>query len=238
MDRSINQALQNIYHRLMSRYGPQYWWPAREPFEVIVGAILTQSAAWTNVEKAIDNLRNAGALSPQALRRLPEPEVARLIYPSGYYNAKAKKIRSFARWLGEYYDGDLDRLFASTIVDLRKQLLSIYGIGPETADSIILYAAQKPVFVIDSYTRRIINRLGMAPDNNRYTAYQQLFMDNLPADVRLFNEYHALLVCLAKHVCRPRPLCPQCCLNNICPASAPGGICNGNGQSGKLSARR
>ena len=238
MDKAINQALQDIYHRLMARYGPQRWWPAREPFEVIVGAILTQSAAWTNVEKAIKNLRNAGALSPEALRRLPEPEVARLIYPSGYYNAKAKKIRSFVRWLGEHYDGDLDRLFTSPIVDLRKQLLSVYGIGPETADSIILYAARKPVFVIDAYTRRIIKRLGMAPDNDRYTAYQQLFMDNLPADVRLFNEYHALLVCLAKHVCRPRPLCPDCCLKNLCPNGTPGSICNGNSQSGKLSARR
>ena len=213
---AIKQTLENIYHQLMARYGPQYWWPAQEPFEVIVGAILTQSAAWGNVEKAITNLRAAEALSPEALRRLPLPELAMLIHPCGYYNAKALKLRSFAYWLGERYNDNLDKLFASDTCHLRQQLLSIHGIGEETADSIILYAASKPIFVIDAYTRRIISRIGLAPDNNSYTAYQTLFMDNLPTDARLFNECHALLVCLGKNVCRNRPLCPQCCLNNIC----------------------
>lgn len=200
----------------MARYGPQYWWPAQEPFEIIVGAILTQSAAWGNVEKAIANLKSAKALSPEALRRLTLPEVARLIHPCGYYNAKALKLKSFAHWLGEYYDDNLGKLFANDTDHLRQQLLAIHGIGQETADSIILYAANKPIFVIDTYTRRIINRIGLAPDSNSYTAYQTLFMDNLPTYARLFNEYHALLVCLAKNVCRNRPLCQQCCLNNIC----------------------
>ena len=215
-NQSVSQALLNIYHHLMARYGRQYWWPAQEPFEIIVGAILTQSAAWGNVEKAIANLKSARALSPEALRRLTLPEVAGLIRPCGYYNAKALKLKSFAHWLGEYYNDDLGKLFANNIDHLRQQLLSVHGIGQETADSIILYAANKPNFVVDAYTRRIINRIGLAPDNNNYTAYQNLFMHNLPADARLFNEYHALLVCLGKSACRNHPLCHQCCLNSIC----------------------
>jgi len=215
-NQSISQALLNIYHRLMAGYGPQYWWPAQEPFEIIVGAILTQSAAWRNVEKAIANLKAAKALSPEALRRLGLSEVAALIYPCGYYNAKALKLKSLASWLGKYYDDNLNKLFIGNTDHLRQQLLSIHGIGQETADSIILYAAHKPVFVIDAYTRRVINRIGLAPASNSYIAYQTFFMDNLPNDAELFNEYHALLVCLAKDVCRSRPLCQQCCLNSIC----------------------
>ena len=212
-EQPISQTLLNIYHRLMAHYGPQHWWPAQEPFEVIVGAILTQSAAWINVEKAIANLKAAGALSPAALRQLPDSEVARLIYPSGYYNVKAQKLKAFVHWFGEQYNDNLDKLFTNNIDRLRQQLLAIYGIGEETADSIILYAANKPTFIIDAYTRRIISRLGLTPDGNSYTAYQTFFMANLPADAGLFNEYHALLVRLAKNVCQPRPLCQQCCLN-------------------------
>jgi len=215
-DQKTSQTLQNIYHQLMARYGPQHWWPAQEPLEVIVGAILTQSAAWGNVEKTIANLKAAKALSLKALRQLSLSEVARLIRPCGYYNAKALKLKSFAHWLGEYYNDNLGKLFTNNIDHIRQQLLSIYGIGQETADSIILYAANKPIFVIDAYTRRIINRIGLTPDSNNYTAYQALFMDNLPTDARLFNEYHALLVRLAKDVCRKFPLCQQCCLNNLC----------------------
>ena len=215
-NQSISQALQNIYHRLINYYGPQHWWPAQEPFEVIVGAILTQSAAWLNVEKAIANLKEAKALSPQALRRSSLPEIAILIHPCGYYNAKALKLKSLAHWLGEYYEDNLSKLFANSTDQLRQQLLSVHGIGEETADSIILYAANKPIFVIDAYTRRIISRIGIAPDSNSYAAYQALFMDNLPADAGLFNEYHALLVYSGKNVCRKRPLCQQCCLHNIC----------------------
>lgn len=187
----------------------------------MVGAILTQSAAWLNVEKAIANLKTAKALSPQALRRLSLPELANLIRPCGYYNAKADKLKSLVQWLGEYYDDNLNKLFANNTGQLRQQLLSVYGIGQETADSIILYAANKPIFVIDAYTRRIINRIGLAPDSNSYTAYQALFMENLPANAGLFNEYHALLVCLGKNICRNRPLCQQCCLQNICHFSFP-----------------
>ena len=213
---SLGETLIDVYHRLMAGYGPQHWWPAETPFEVMVGAILTQSAAWRNVERAIASLRAAQALSPQALRRLETRELARLIHSSGYYNAKAKKLKSLAQWLGDFYNDNLSRLFSSDTESLRRQLLAIYGIGPETADSVLLYAAGKPVFVVDAYTRRIISRLGLAPDEASYSAHQRLFRANLPADAQLFNEYHALLVCLAKDVCRKRPLCQRCCLNDIC----------------------
>jgi len=217
-EQSIGRALLDIYHRLLAHFGPQHWWPAQESFEVIVGAILTQSAAWVNVEKAIANLRAARAMSPRTLRQLSLPKLATLVHPCGYYNAKAFKLKSFAYWLGNHYDDDLDRLFASKTNDLRQQLLSIHGIGQETADSIILYAANKPIFVIDAYTRRIIRRIGLAPDKNSYDAYQALFMEHLLPDTGLFNEYHALLVCQGKNICRHHPLCPQCCLNDICPS--------------------
>jgi len=213
-NQSIAQALLDIYRRLLAHFGPQHWWPAEEPFEIIVGAILTQSAAWGNVEKAIANLRAANALSPRALRQLSTPKLATLVHPCGYYNAKALKLKSFAYWLGNHYRDDLERLFATD--DLRQQLLSIHGIGQETADSIILYAAGKPIFVIDAYTRRIISRIGLAPEKDSYAAYKTFFMENLPPDTGLFNEYHALLVCLGKNVCRRRPLCQQCCLSDMC----------------------
>jgi endonuclease-3 related protein len=214
--RALKKVLPDIYQRLISRFGPQHWWPAEEPFEVIIGAILTQSAAWSNVEKAIKNLRGAGALSPQALRGLSNPKLAELVYPCGYYNAKSLKLKAFALWLGNHYNDDLDKLFALDAADLRQQLLSVHGIGPETADSIILYAAGKPVFVIDAYTRRILGRLGLAPERDSYAAYQALFRENLPKDAKMFNEYHALLVYLGKNVCRRQPLCGECCLSEIC----------------------
>jgi endonuclease-3 related protein len=208
----IREKLLNIYHSLLDHYGPQHWWPAEQPFEMMVGSVLTQSTTWTSVEKAIGNLKTAGVLSPRALRQLPEPEVATLIFPSGYYNAKARKLKALADYLGEYRD-DLDRLFAVDTCQLRRELLGVHGIGEETADSILLYAAGHPVFVIDAYTRRITGRIGLVPGKGRYADYQHLFMDNLPADSDLYNEYHALLVCLGKNVCRRRPLCQQCCLS-------------------------
>ncbi len=206
-------ALLGTYRRLLNRYGPQYWWPAREPFEVIVGAILTQSTAWTNVERAIDNLRTAGKLSATALRELSEPELADLIHPCGYYNIKARRLKAFVKWFSEKYAGNLDRLFSRDTDGLRRELLGVNGIGEETADSILLYAGNRPVFVIDAYTRRILSRLGLAPSQDSYTAYQALFVENLPADTQLFNEYHALLVRLGKETCRKIPRCGDCCLN-------------------------
>lgn len=210
------RVISDIYDFLYARYGPQHWWPADAPFEVIIGAILTQSAAWTNVEKAIGNLKKAGALSPEALRALPEDELAGLIYPSGYYNVKARKLKALAGWLGEKYGDSLDKMFSQDTDELRRQLLSVYGIGEETADSILLYAGNKPVFVIDAYTRRVIDRLELKPGKNSYAEYQTLFTNALPPDARLFNEYHALLVRLGKETCRKRPVCTVCCLKIHC----------------------
>jgi len=208
--------LLDVYHRLLDRYGPQHWWPAETPLEMIVGAILTQSAAWGNVEKAISNLKGREVLSLDRLRKIPEGELARLIYSSGYYNVKARKIKAFVDWLGAHYDDNLNRLFALDVPALRQELLSVHGVGEETADSIILYAARKPVFVIDAYTRRIITRLGLAPSNNSYAAFQVLFMQRLSHDESLFNEYHALLVRHGKTACRRVPLCDSCCLVLSC----------------------
>lgn len=216
-NKAVTGTLLDVYHRLLDRYGSQHWWPADSPFEVIIGAILTQSAAWGNVEKAVINLKIGGVVSPGALRRLAVEELAGLVYPSGYYNVKAGKIKSFVHWLGERYDDNLDRLFALDIPLLRQELLSVHGVGQETADSIILYAAHKPVFVIDAYTRRIMGRLGLAPRTNSYAAFQGLFMQHLPRDESLFNEYHALFVRHGKDTCRKSPLCRQCCLTYVCP---------------------
>jgi endonuclease III related protein len=206
-----------IYDRLLACYGPQHWWPGEEPFEVMVGAILTQSAAWTNVEKGIANLKKAKALSPRALRELTQTELAVLIHSCGYYNAKAVKLKALSRWLGERFEDSLEQMFAGDTWSLRNELLNVHGIGEETADSILLYAGNKPVFVIDAYTRRIIDRLGLSPKGQKYGDYQKLFMDNLPHDVQMFNEYHALFVSLGKNQCRKsQPLCENCCLKEIC----------------------
>lgn len=216
-DKDTAAALIDIYNRLFATYGPQHWWPADEPFEVVVGAILTQSSAWTNVEQAISNLKAAQALTPVALHELPLERLTHLIHPSGYYNAKALKLKAFADRLHSRYNGDLRRLFTLDTATLRQELLSIHGVGEETADSILLYAARRPVFVIDAYTKRITSRLGLAPAKDSYGSFQALFAQNLPQDEGLFNEYHALLVRHGKEVCRKIPNCPHCCLRALCP---------------------
>lgn len=209
--------LSEVYRLLHACHGPQHWWPADSPFEVIVGAILTQSTAWSNVEKAIFNLKESGALAPASLRDLPLDKLARLVYPSGYYNAKALKLKSFVEYLGSAHQDSLERLFSLDVQLLQSELLAVHGIGPETADSIILYAAGQPVFVIDAYTRRILLRLGLAPPDSDYADLQRLFMENLPPEESLFNEYHALLVRHGKEVCRKTPRCDSCCLADLCP---------------------
>ena len=214
-------TLADVYHRLHEVYGPQRWWPADSVFEMIVGAILTQSAAWSNVEKAIANLKAAGALSAAALRDMPQEALAKLVYPSGYYNAKAAKLKAFVHHLARY-DDDLTRLFDQDVARLREELLEIHGVGEETADSIILYPAKKPIFVVDAYTRRILERLGVEPAHRTYAGYQALFHAHLPSDVEMFNEYHALLVRLGKDICRKPPRCGECPLLEICPAGQGG----------------
>ena len=216
----LPRLLREVYDRLYDRYGPQGWWPGESPFEVIVGAILTQSTAWVNVEKALASMRDANCWSFEAIAAAPESDLAAIIRSSGYYNAKARKLQAFADHLLQRHAGELDSIFAQDVTGLRAELLSIHGIGEETADDIIVYAAGKPSFVMDSYTRRIVDRMELAPQGRRptYAAYQSLFQDNLPADAALFNEYHALLDHHAKLTCTKRdPRCDGCCLIDLCP---------------------
>ena len=275
------QLLLEVYRRLLRRYGPQDWWPGDGAFEVCVGAILTQNTAWGNVEKAMARLREAGVLSVEGLDRLPEAELAQLIRSSGYFNTKARKLKAFVGHLDQRYNGDLAALLAKRPTEaLREELLSIYGIGEETADDILLYAAGRPSFVVDAYTRRIVDRLGISPhavrpersrrvegvrpsavhpersrrvegvrpsavhpeparpeptpvhpepveghrrQRDTYQAYRALFMDALPLDTTLYNEYHALLVRLGKEVCRKQePRCGDCPLQGVCETGSAG----------------
>ncbi len=212
----MRDRLTDIYDLLLERYGPRDWWPADSRFEVMVGAVLVQNTAWSNAEKGIRALSEAGLLSPHGLRSAEKDDIARLIYSSGYYNMKARKLKALVEWLGER-DDDIKALMDEDPVSLREELLSIHGIGEETADDILLYALDMPVFVIDHYTRRLFHRLGLAPEKGPYTLYQQLFMESLPADVSLFNEYHALIVTHSANVCKKEPDCVECCLLEVCP---------------------
>ncbi len=206
------EILQEIYQRLFRHFGPQNWWPAETPFEVCVGAILTQNTNWRNVERAIENLKARNLLSPEALYELPEDLLAALIRPAGYFRVKARRLKEFVRWLVENYGGDLATLDEKDTDELRRELLSLQGIGPETADSILLYALERPVFVVDAYTRRILLRHGLVTEEADYHEIQELFMENLPSEVELFNEYHALLVACGKHYCQARKsLCEAPC---------------------------
>jgi endonuclease III related protein len=213
--RNINTTLEGIYRRLYKAFGRQHWWPARTPFEVIVGAILTQNTAWANVEKAIENLRTANCLSVRKIRDIPLSRLAKLIRPSGYYNIKAQRLKSFIDFLFREYSGSLPQMSKACLSRLRPQLLEVKGIGPETADSILLYACEKPVFVIDAYTRRIMARHHLLDGQMDYPDIQEIFMANLKPQVGLFNEYHALLVRLAKDFCRKKPQCNHCPLEGL-----------------------
>jgi endonuclease-3 related protein len=199
-----------MYRAMERTLGPQGWWPGRTCFEVIVGAILTQNTAWTNVARAIANLRRAHVLRPQALAALPTSRLARLVRSSGYYRTKARRVKRFLCFLQARYRLDLSRMFAEPPSSLRKELLAVPGIGPETADSILLYAGNVPIFVVDAYTRRILQRHGLIRPDATYDAMQALFMRNLPPDASLYNEYHALLVAIGKDFCRPVPHCEDC----------------------------
>ena len=209
--------VRDVYRRLLRRYGPQNWWPADSPFEVMVGAVLTQSTSWTNVEKAIDSLKAADALSPAAIRRMSQDELARAIYSAGFHNSKARKLKALTEYLGERFDDDLDAMRRADPAELRAELLGVHGVGNETADAILLYALDVPSFVIDAYTRRLLSRLDIRPDRDRYEDYQRMFEDSLERDPRTFDEYHALIVTHGKSVCAKRPRCGGCCLLEICP---------------------
>lgn len=213
----VSERLLNVYHELLVAYGPQGWWPASSSLEIVVGAILAQGVAWLNVEKSLANLKRVQALSVQALARLPEVEIARMVYPALYYNSKARRLKGFATFLQEKFQGDVRGLLSLPLGELRAVLLGIHGIGQETADTIALYAASQPIFVVDGYTRRIFPRLGFSPEFDSYSGWQALFMKNLPPDVSIFNEYHALVVRLGKRACRPLPKCTHCPLLALCP---------------------
>jgi len=210
------QLLMDIYRRLLDHFGPRHWWPGETPFEVMVGAILTQNTAWANVKKAILNLQAEGALTPQALARLEPKKLRRLIRPSGYFNQKAKKLRAFLRFfLAPPYHGSIKRLAAEETGRLREELLSVWGIGPETADSILLYALGKRVFVVDAYTRRVCARLGLTPETAGYQELQDFFTRRLPRKIDLYNDYHAQFVALGNQYCRARPRCESCPLKPL-----------------------
>lgn len=207
----LRRRLFRLYDALLARFGPQGWWPARSAFEVVVGAILTQSTAWTNVERAIVALRRAGALRAPVLARLPSRRLATLVRASGFFRVKAGRLRAFLRHLGRRHAGNLRRCLRQPAPALRAELTSIPGIGPETADSILLYAAGRPVFVVDAYARRVLSRHRIVPRAIGYAKLQALFLANLPRDPALFNEYHALLVRVGKEYCRASvALCAEC----------------------------
>lgn len=208
----MSAPLMEIHDRLLARFGPQHWWPGDSPFEITVGAILTQNTNWVNVEKAIANLKAAGFLSYPGLSSLPLKDLAELIRPAGYFNIKALRLRNLLQMVELQYAGDFDRMLLERTESLKSRLLAVKGIGPETADSILLYAAGRPVFVIDAYTHRILFRHGIIEEESDYHVMQTLFTDSLPADHVLFNEFHALLVRTGKEFCKkPKPRC------NLCP---------------------
>ncbi len=211
------------YYEAMSRtLGPMHWWPAQTAFEVIVGAILTQSTAWVNVERAIANLRSARLLTPSAMLAVRSQRLAELVRPSGYFRQKAKKLKAFVRFLQSEYGGSLRRMFESPTLELREKLLAVHGIGPETADSILLYAGNHPVFVVDAYTHRILERHAVASGKPNYEAVRSFIEDSLPRSAELYNEFHALIVNTGKNWCRKKaPRCAECPLRPLLPADSP-----------------
>ncbi|MBP7275237.1 MAG: endonuclease III domain-containing protein [Kiritimatiellae bacterium] len=207
----------DVYDALHRRWGPQHWWPGDTPLEVAAGAILTQNTAWTNVERAIARLKSARALSAGRLAAMPSERLAELIRPAGYPRVKARRLQAFMRWLRERWGGSIVRWRGTPTARLREELLEVHGVGPETADSILLYAANRPVFVVDAYTRRVLTRHGWIRGKESYDEIARLFTGRLPRDTRLFNEYHALVVRLAKEHCRARPRCGGCPLQSRLP---------------------
>ena len=212
-----NCSFQCIFKRLHRRFGPQGWWPAQSPFEVMVGAVLTQNTSWGNVEKAITALRDAACLSPEAIHDADTGRLAELIRPAGYFNVKAVRLKALTDWL--QHNGGIDAIATMQVKDLRRELLAVHGIGPETADDILLYAFGHPVFVIDAYTRRLFSRLGLVDETASYESLRRQFEIALGKDAKLYNQFHALIVMQAKDVCRKRPQCTMCCLADVCPGA-------------------
>jgi endonuclease III related protein len=211
----MKKILMKIYRTLYQAYGPRHWWPGETPFEVMVGAILTQNTSWRNVEKAIQHLKGKGVLNIEGIHQLKKSDLASLIKSSGYYRIKADRLKAFVNYLFEDYSGNIKRMRKEELETLRQKLLRVKGIGPETADSILLYGLGKPIFVVDAYTKRVLLRHGMISEKASYGEIQRLFMDHLPHDEKLFNEYHALFVHLGKTVCKKTPRCDICPIKGI-----------------------
>jgi len=205
----------DIYRKLYRAYGPRHWWPGETPFEVMVGAILTQNTSWRNVEKAIQHLKGKGFLNIRGIHQLKKSELASLIKSSGYYRIKADRLKAFVFFLVKNFNGDIERMVKEDLETLRPKLLAVKGIGPETADSILLYSLRKPIFVVDAYTKRVLLHHGMISERASYEEIQRLFMDHLPHEEKLFNEYHALLVHLGKTVCKKIPRCDICPMKSV-----------------------
>ena len=211
------RTLQQYYRAMLRRFGPQHWWPGESPFEVMVGAMLTQNTNWKNVEKAIANLRNAHALDPHILHEMALPELAALIRPAGYFRVKSRRLKNLVAWFVERYDGDIEALAGRSTHVLREELLEVSGVGRETADSILLYALDRPIFVIDTYTYRVLSRHRFVAEETDYEEMRGLFEGTLKRDVPTWNEYHALLVRVGNEFCRPKPKCEECPLRKYLP---------------------
>jgi len=217
----MTSILLDVYQRLFDAFGPQHWWPGQTPFEVLIGAVLVQNTSWKNVEKAIANLREADLLDARALYGVPGEELEELIRPAGYYRVKARRLRNLLRWLVERYDGSLEQMFQTDLATLREDLLRVNGVGPETADSILLYAGGLPTFVVDTYTHRVLARHGWIEFEADYHAIQEHFESGLQRDAAMYNEYHALLVRLGHLHCRKTPRCEGCPLAALLPEGGP-----------------
>lgn len=212
----MKKNLIEIYKKLLNHFSKQNWWPAETEFEVIIGAILTQASAWKNVEIAIKNLKSEKILNPEGIKNIHQNKLKKLIRSVVYYNTKSKKLKEFINFLYKNYNGNLNPLLNQPKYKLRNELLSIWGIGHETADSIILYAANKPSFVVDAYTRRIFSRLGFVNDGINYENLKKFFESNLPEDLEIYKEFHALIVELGKNYCRRKPICDECPISYNC----------------------
>jgi len=210
-----DNQLMTFYDVLLKSFGPQHWWPGDTPFEVMVGAVLTQNTNWSNVEKAINNLKAANLLTPEKLNTLSTKELAELIRPAGYFNIKARRLQNLVRWFCAEYDAQIDCLQELTVDRLRAELLSINGVGRETADSIILYALEKPTFVVDTYTYRILSRHHLIDPESDYEQIKEYCEMNVTSEIAIFNEFHALFVRLGKDYCKPRPKCENCPLRSF-----------------------
>ena len=215
-DAAIETTHHEVFRRLFDAFGPQHWWPGETPFEVMVGAILVQNTAWTNVERAIAALKASGGFAPGELAARPPEELAARIRPVGYFNVKARRLRAYLDWYLSRFGGEVASMRLVETTALRRELLGVHGVGPETADSILLYALERPAFVVDAYTRRVFVRIGLVEAGLGYDALQRCFTESLPVDVPLYNEYHALIVALGKDICRPKPRCDACPLAAAC----------------------